>query len=85
MGNEIVKKTYAARGLLDFRMALNVGGAIVRIVFSGGMMGANGVVSAKYTTDNPAIKKLIEKSPQFTGGRVFVYKEYKTEDNDGLD
>lgn len=72
-------KTYAARGLLDFRMALNAGGAIIRIVFSGGMMGANGVVSAKYTTDNPAIQRLIEASPQFKSHRIFLFSEKKSD------
>ena len=67
--------TFAARGLLDFKMALNVGGAVIRIVFSGGMMGSNGVVPAKYTTDNPAIQEMIRKSPQFEGGRVYGYTQ----------
>lgn len=71
----MTQKTYAARGLLDFQMALNVGGAIIRIIFSGGMMGSNGVVSAKYTTDNPALQAIIERSPQFTGGRIYLYSK----------
>ena len=70
-----MSKTYAARGLLDFKMALNVGGAVIRICFSGGYMGSNGVVPAKYTTDNPAIIRMIEKSPQFKGKRIYVYSQ----------
>ena len=69
------KKTYAARGLLDFQMAINIGGAILRLCFSGGSMGFNGVVSAKYSTDNPAIQKMIEKSPHFLNHRVYLYSE----------
>lgn len=70
-----VRKTYSTRGLLDFSMALNIGGAIVRICFNGGYMGSNGVVSAKYTTDNLAIIKMIEKSPQFLSRKIFVIRE----------
>ena len=71
-----IRKTYAARGLLDFKMALNVAGAVIRICFSGGSMGPNGVVAAKYTTDNPAIQAMIEKSPQFLGKRIYVHSTY---------
>ena len=69
----MAKKTYAARGLLDFRMAINVGGAVIHIIFSGGMMGANGVVPAKYTTDNTALQFLIERSPQFNLGKIYIH------------
>lgn len=68
----MTKKTYAARGLLDWQLALNVAGAIIRICFSGGSMGSNGVVPAKYTTDNEAIQRLIENTDHFRKGRIFV-------------
>lgn len=68
-------KTYAARGLLDFQMALDLGGAVIRICFSGGAMGSNGVISAKYETDNPAIQRMIEASENFRKGRVYLLKE----------
>lgn len=68
-----MKKTYAARGLLDWQMALNVGGAIIRIAFSGGTMGSNGVIPAKYTTDNIAIQRIIENTKEYKSGKIFVY------------
>ena len=71
----VIRKTYAARGLLDFQMALTVGGAIIRLIFSGGAMGSNGVLSAKYSTDNHALQRIIEKSPQFTSGRIYLFSE----------
>lgn len=67
-----MKKTYAARGLLDWQMTLNIGGAFIRISFSGGSMGSNGVIPAKYTTDNPAIQRMIEKTPHFESGRIYI-------------
>ena len=35
-------------------------------------MGFNGVVPAKYTTDNVALQKIIENSPEFKNGRIFM-------------
>lgn len=73
MKHSVRKVTYAARGLLEWQMALNVGGAIIKILFSGGTMGSNGVVPAKYSTDNEAIQKMIEQSPAFKSNRIFIY------------
>lgn len=68
----MTRKTYVARGLLDFRMALNIGVAIIRITFSGGSMGSNGVISARYVTDNEAIQHIIEKSDYFKSGKIYL-------------
>ena len=73
-------KTYAARGLLDWQFALNVSGAIIRICFCGGSMGSNGVLPAKYTTDNEAIQKIIENTEQFKRGKIFLYHIQKVEE-----
>ncbi|MCH5226059.1 MAG: hypothetical protein J1D77_08645 [Muribaculaceae bacterium] len=67
-----IKKTYGARGLLEWKLALNVGGAIVKIYFSGGSMGTNGVIPAKYSTESPAIQKMIEASEHFSTGKIFL-------------
>lgn len=72
-------KTYAARGLLDFQMAVNVQGATIRLHFSGGQMGINGIISAKYTTDNPVLQKIIEESSHFKENRVYVYPTSETD------
>lgn len=66
-------KTYGARGLIEFNMTLRSGHADVKIAFTGGRMGDNGVLAATYVTDNPAIQRLIEGSRSFKGGRVFLY------------
>lgn len=73
-------RTYAARGLLDWQMALNAGGAIIRIAFTGGSMGTNGVRAAKYTTDNPAIQKLIEQSEHYKKGRIYLFSSTNKKD-----
>lgn len=63
-------KTYIAKGLLEFQMTIPVGGAYIRICFSGGSMGSNGVLPARYSTDNEAIQKIIENSDHFFEGKI---------------
>lgn len=67
------RKTYAARGLLDWQIALNVGGAIIRVCFSGGSMGSNGVIPAKYVTDSIVMQRVIEDSDYYKSGRIVLY------------
>lgn len=71
----MAKKTYAARGLIEWQMALNICGALIRLSFTGGTMGSNGVIPAKYTTENEVLQTLIEQSPHFTSGRIFLYRK----------
>lgn len=75
-----MKVTYAARGLLEWQMAINVGGAILRLLFTGGYMGINGVIPAKYTTENVAIQKIIEKSSQYKSKRIYIYSVEESDD-----
>lgn len=67
-------KTYAAKGLLECKMSLHIGKATVTVLFTGGSMGATGVISAKYVTANTALQTLIEGSSQFHSGRVYLHK-----------
>ena len=67
-----MKITYFAKGLLEFRMNINLNGAILKINFTGGTMGSNGVIPARYETDNPAIQKIIRESPQFKSGKILA-------------
>ena len=62
---ETKTKTYAARGLIEWRLALTVAGVIIYVDFTGGTMGSNGVLPGKYTTSDPLIQKLIEESEHF--------------------
>ena len=72
-------KTYAAKGLLECKMSLRIGKAILTINFTGGSMGGNGVISAKYVTGNAAIQALIEGSAQFQSGKVYLHKKEEIE------
>lgn len=68
-----VRKTYGVRGLIEWKMALRVDSrTCVRVNFTGGSMGSNGVVPAKYTTDNPVVQHLIENSVHFRTRRIIL-------------
>lgn len=71
----MIRKTYAARGMIDWQMALNIKGAVIKICFSGGSMGSNGVIPAKYTTENEVIQHLLEKSDEYKNGRIILISE----------
>lgn len=58
-------KCYEARGLLELDFELSRGGVTIRIPFTGGSMGSNGVISARYSTSSRVIQHLIESSPAF--------------------
>lgn len=66
-----VKKIYAARGLLEWQFVLKTSGAFIRICFSGGRMGASGVIPARYVTDNAVIQYLIENTPEYHSGKIY--------------
>lgn len=78
-----MKKIYQAKGLLEYQMTLTLGGANIRICFSGGTMGSNGVQGGTYVTDNPLIQALIEATPQYCDNRITcrVFKEPKEPGN----
>ncbi len=76
------RKTYGVRGLLEWKMTLRAGKARIRVAFTGGSMGGNGVIPAKYVTDSPAIQRLIESSGYFRSGMVYLHGA-PVEINDG--
>ncbi|MDE6576746.1 MAG: hypothetical protein K2J82_07915 [Muribaculaceae bacterium] len=65
-----MEKTYIAPGMLDWQMCIPVGKSRVRINFTGGFMGPNGLVSSRFSTSDPALQRIIENSPQFERRRV---------------
>lgn len=67
------RKTYGVRGLLEWKMTLRAGRARIKIAFTGGSMGGNGVIPAKYTTENAAIQRLIESSEYFRCDKVYLH------------
>ncbi len=69
-----MRKTYCVYGLLEWQHTLSAGDVKVRIKFSGGSMGPTVVRPATFTTGNPAIQLLIEKSKEFKSGKIAIYR-----------
>ena len=67
-----MRKTYIAPGMLDWQMCVALGEAKVRIRFTGGFISPNGLVPAQFATDQAALQKIIEGSPQFSRRRVVI-------------
>lgn len=65
-------KTYIAPGLLDLRLVLRAGTAWITVEFKGNRSSGYGEHSAKFTTDDPSLQYLIEKSPEFHTGRIYL-------------
>lgn len=64
------KITYGAPGLVDWVAQIKVGGATVRVHFTGGALTSYGVTPAEYTTSNAFMQKVIENSSYFKDGRI---------------
>lgn len=64
--------TYLAPGLMDWMVQIKAGGASVQVHFTGGAITAYGVTPASYTTANPFIQKVIERSDAFKDGRIQI-------------
>lgn len=67
---KVIRKTYAVRGLVEWKASIPVGRGKLIIHFTGGAFTAYGVTPAEYKTDNPAIQAIIENSAYFRNGRI---------------
>ena len=77
-------KTYGVRGLLEWQLSLPAGNATLLLHFTGGIMGTNGVLPAKYTTGNKVLQRLIEESKYFKSGRIVILRsQTETDGNEG--
>ena len=63
-------KTYISRGLLEWHAKLKVDRAYVIINFTGGSMSSGGLVPGRFSTDNPALQKIIESSVEFKTNKI---------------
>lgn len=69
----MVRKTYGIRGLLEYSAVFRAGKAKLSVQFSGGTFSGYGTKPATYTTDNPVKQAIIENSPEYKEGRIFLY------------
>ncbi len=60
---EVAKKvTYGVSGMMEWNALIPVGRSTLRVHFSGGTLTGYGSTPATFTTDNPAVIRLIEES-----------------------
>ena len=69
-----VSKTYMAPGLMELRLVLHVGNAWIPVVFKGGRRGGYGDYQALFSTDDPTLQFVIERSPEYLSRRIVLCK-----------
>ena len=69
------KKTYGVYGLMEWYCSIPCGGARVDIPFTGGTMSGHGTVPAQYTTEDPFVQVVIERSDYFRRGRIVIISD----------
>lgn len=67
-------KTYGAKGLMEWQCLIRSGKSKLHITFTGGTLTEYGVSAAKYTTSNPIIQDMIERSDYFKNGKIILLK-----------
>lgn len=75
-------KIYYAKGMIEWHAAFQHNGLTLRILFSGGGMGSNGIIPAKYRTDNEAIQRIIEESDYYKENRLLMVIEPEKPEKD---
>lgn len=64
------KITYGVYGMMEMETVIKIGGAKMKVLFTGGSMTAMGVNPAKFTTDSLLTQQAIENSQQFKKGLI---------------
>lgn len=67
-----MSKTYIAPGLLDLHLVLRAGCAWLTVEFKGGRLSGYGDYAATFATCDPSLQFLIENSPEFRTGRIYL-------------
>lgn len=68
-------KTYGAKGLMEWQCLIRSGKSKLHITFTGGTLTEYGVSAAKYTTSNPIIQDMIERSDYFKNGKITLLRK----------
>lgn len=75
MANTI--KTYGVDGLMEWHARIPVGNGAMHVDFTDGAITGYGVTPAEFTTKNPVVQAIIEKSDYFRQGKIFLLREVK--------
>ncbi len=71
----MTRKTYGINGLIEYLGTFYAGAAKFSATFTGGTFTGLGMKPAMYSTENPVKQAIIENSPEFKSGRIFLYSQ----------
>lgn len=71
-----MKKTYGMRNTKECVLKIQKGKATIVCPFTGGNLQSREPIPATYTTDNPVIQGVIETTPMFANGKIYVASQY---------
>ena len=71
----MTRKTYGINGLIEYLGTFYAGSAKFSATFTGGTFTGLGMKPAVYATENPVKQAIIENSPEFKSGRIFLYSQ----------
>lgn len=74
---DLYKKRYAIKGKVEMSILVPVNNAKLRINFTNGIINANGIFPATFTTSDPVIQTAIENSTYFQKGLIKIEKSFK--------
>ena len=76
---QLVLKTYCVKGLMEWSLELptNLPGDVpqkkyITVRFQGGQITGYGVSPARFSTPDPLTQRLIEATPQFKSGKIYI-------------
>ena len=77
---DLYKKKYGIYGKVEMSVLIPVNKAKLRINFQDGIINAQGVVPASFTTSDPVVQTAIENHEMYLKGRIKLVKKYKMGD-----
>lgn len=69
------KREYGVYGLMEFKAVIPAGKGTLNVSFTGGSVTAFGVVPATFSTSDPVVIHLLEKSEYFRNGKIKRIRE----------
>ena len=74
---DLYKKRYAVKGKVEMSVLVPVNNAKLRINFTNGIINADGIFPATFTTSDPVVQTAIENCTYFQKGLIKIEKSFK--------
>ena len=69
------RKIYGVSGMMEWQALIICGKVHVTVPFTGGSMNGYGITPAKYTTEDPFMQQVIERSEYYRKGKIVLLHE----------